>query len=197
MTPRAVAALGLLAAALAWQAAHANVDTIRAEIDAVNKETLAALRQIKDSGGLDEAKALSIIQEHASPRFDFDRITSRAVGKYWKRADDTQRGELSGLFRQLLENTYAKTLAKFDGETIALQDAADKGKGRYSVKFDVVSEGRHVKIEYLITDKPGDWRIYDVKVEGISLLSSYRNQFSQVIRKDGIDKLIELLRQRV
>lgn len=193
---RARATLAAMALALAWPAASADVGTIRAEIDAVNHETLAALRREKDGGGLDPAMALAIIREHASPRFDFDMITSRAVGKFWRRADDAQRGELSTLFRTLLENTYAKTLSRFDDERISLQDAADKGKGRYSVKFDVVSEGRNVKVEYLVHDRAGDWRIYDVKIEGISLLASYRSQFSQVIRKDGIDSLIEQLRQR-
>ena len=185
------------AAALMAPAAKAGTDEVAVAVDMFNKDIIGLLKAEMDAGTLGVESSLDIIKAHASSRFDFIRITRTAVGKHWRKADDAQRAALQDLFGALLEKTYAKTLAKFNGQELRFVDATEREANVYAVRFAVEHEGNEFKIEYLTDDASGDWRIFDVKVEGVSLIGSYRSQFSQVIRKNGIDALVEMLRERV
>ena len=191
------AATVLAALARAVSVAKADLAAVTDGVVAFSDKILGQLEAEKQANTLDEARALEIIRADASARFDFAEITRTAVGKYWRKADDAQRAQLTELFGALLEKTYSKTLAKFNGQEMKLLDSAERTEGHYAVRFVVAHEGKEFKVEYLAHDKDGDWRIFDVKVEGISLIASYRSQFSQVIRKQGVDALVGMLRERV
>ncbi len=180
-------------------AAYAAVDikTLMSEVDEMNQTVISKLVAGRINGKLNSDVALEIIREHASARFDFERITRTAVGKYWKKASEEQRKLLTSLFGQLLEKTYSNTLAKFSDQRISVEGAEKRNSNLYSVRLNVLHEGKEIVIDYLVHDEKENWLIYDVKVEGISLIASYRNQFSQVIRKSGVDGLANLLRQRI
>jgi len=193
---KALAALALALSASVAPAAISGTENVAAAVDGFNSRIIGMLAEKKSEGSLDADSAYGIIREHATERFDFDSITRTTVGKHWQKADNSQRGQVTALFSQLLEKTYAKTLAKFDGQKMELSGSSEREPGKHSVRFTVSQNGKDYKIDYLVSEEGGDWRIFDVKVEGVSLIAGYRGQFSQVIRRDGMDGLIALLRER-
>jgi len=194
------AALAMLAFALSASvvpAALGSTEELAAEVDAFNGMIIELLSKEKANGTLDEASAYRIIKEHGSKRFDFDAITRTAMGKNWRKTDDEQRAELTETFTQLLEKIYSKALARFQDEKLLLEGSAERKPGVHSIRLTAVHEEDGFDIEYLVNENDGDWRIFDVKFEGVSLISSYRGQFSELVRREGVDGLIAKLRERV
>jgi phospholipid transport system substrate-binding protein len=174
------------------KAAAESADELQTRIAEINDRIIARLAAARETDALDSAAALAIIQEHASPLFDFAGITRRAMGKNWRRADDAQRAKLTELFRGLLEKTYAKTLSLFDGQKVAVIGAQIKPDNKAArVSLAVSKSGAKTRIDYTFSNSAdGEWKIVDVHVEKISLLANYRRQFTSAVRKKGVDGLI-------
>ena len=137
-----------------------------------------------------------IIQETLSPHFDFDIITRQTLGKHWRKANDAERLEVQTLFRGLLEKTYANALAKFTDENVSVDEVEEAKGGSIVVPLIIESKGKKISLEYLLKEFDGKWAIIDVKIENVSLLGNYRRQFNSIIRKDGIEGLVELLKSK-
>ena len=137
------------------------------------------------------------VEEHIVPNLDFNTMTKLAVGKFWRKADATQKTELVVEFKKLLLNTYTGALAQYSGETIEFEPfRAEKRDDRAVVrsKFSQ-SAGSDVPVIYKLRDKDG-WSIYDIEVNSISLVTSYRSAFANEISSGGIAGLIETLKER-
>jgi phospholipid transport system substrate-binding protein len=129
--------------------------------------------------------------------FDFKELSKRTLGKEWRKLNDAQQKEFVELFRKLLQGVYADRLLAYTDQKVVFDKGKMLKKGRAEVQtFIVLSDGRKVPIFYRLTDKSGHWKVYDLIIEGVSLVKNYRTQFRQIIAKDSPEKLLEILRNK-
>ena len=190
-----VAAALSLALALSFSAhAELNPQQVAEDLAARNNRMVADLKMLRADGALTEAAALKIMQKHAASKLDYPKLTRRAMGRHWRKADDAAREKLTTAFRALLENTYAKVLTGYSDQNVKLTKAAPRANGGVSATLEV-SGATTAKIEYVCREHEGDYLVEDIKVQGISLVANYRRQFGGIIKKSGIDGLITRLQQ--
>ena len=161
-------------------------------------ETVRAIL-VKENGSNTDAVRTEV-QQVIYPRFDFNRMTALAVGKYWKQATPEQKTALSDEFRTLLTRTYFSTMLRYrDAKLNVKPDTllANEGK-EATVKSDVVvgNAQQPVQIDYVLYNTDGGWKVFNVSVEGASLVTVYRNQFSEEVSKGGLDGLTQSLHNK-
>ncbi len=154
----------------------------------------------------DPAKAYALAEEIVLPHFDFERMSSWVLGKHWRTATPEQQTQFVQGFRNLLVRTYSTALREYSPEDIkerldrditylpllAAGDATD-----VTVKTQIQRpSGPPIAVNYNLYEKNGEWKVYDITVEGISLVTNYRNSFANEIRRDGLDALIAKLAAR-
>lgn len=139
-----------------------------------------------------------LVEEIVLPNFDFPRITRFAMGRHWRKADAAQREALISEFRQMLVRTYAKALLNYSGQEINyLPVRPGKRKGQVSVHTEVTEVGAPpIPIIYQMHLDGDHWKVYDLAIDGVSLVSNYRSSFNAEIRRNGIDGLINKLHSR-
>jgi phospholipid transport system substrate-binding protein len=139
---------------------------------------------------------LTVVDDIVASHFDFDRMSSWVLGKHWRKAKPDEKTRFASEFRTLLVRTYAKALNDNYDKKIAMLPVRDKGDEAL-VRTEVQQDaGFPIPIDYRMYIKDGVWKVYDVSVDGISLVSNYRTSFSKEIRKDGLPKLIDRLAER-
>jgi phospholipid transport system substrate-binding protein len=130
-------------------------------------------------------------------RFDFSRMTALAVGKYWRQATPEQKTALSNEFHTLLSRTYFSTMLRYRDAKINVKPDAllDNGGKQATVKTDVTvgNAQQPVSIDYVLYNTDAGWKVFNVVVEGASLVTVYRNQFADEVNKGGIDGLVQSL----
>ena len=133
-----------------------------------------------------------------TPYFDFAAMTESAMGKYWPRTDASKRAEVVSEFTELLIRTYGSAVFKYSGKPIdyePLRWSSDHQRALVPTKVEPLS-GPPVPIEYKLHEVGGDWMVYDVEIDNISLVTNYRSTFANEIRSGGVDGLIAKLRNR-
>jgi phospholipid transport system substrate-binding protein len=186
---------GLLAAWLvAFPAAAAEVspDTL---VDNTAQEVLSIVRQDKELRAGNMAKILDLVEAKVLPHFNFTRMTRLAMGKNWNKATPQQQEELVKEFRTLLVRTYSNALSTYSDYKIKVEPLRSKaGDTDTTVKTKVMQDnGQPVDIDYSM-EKTGDgWKVYDVTVAGVSLVTNYRSTFNSQIREGGVEKLLKTL----
>ncbi len=193
-------AMGLVGALLLGHAALANPsllgprDTVEQTTQAVVDTLDANIDQLQSDPSAVEA----LIAEIVLPRFDFELMSRFVLGRHWRSADDAQQRAFIEAFQKLLIRTYAKALSEYDGQAVEIpaQRIADDSE-RVTVKSSIQrSNGPAVSVDYALWKRADGWKVFDVTVEGVSLVQNYRAQFDDVVRSDGIDQLIERIRQK-
>lgn len=171
-----------------------------APADAVNQvkqnasQVLSILK--KDTGG-NSNQVRSEAERYAIPYFDFERMTALAVGAPWRGATPVQKTALTKEFQTLLIRTYSGTMLKFKNANVVVRDQpiVSKNGREITVKTEVsTGSGKPVKMDYTMYQSGNKYRVYNVSVEGASLVTVYRNQFGETIRKKGIDGLVAELK---
>ncbi len=140
-----------------------------------------------------------IVDQYIVPQFDFSRMSRWVLGKYWRRANKQQQKQFIKEFQTLLVKTYTSALLQFTDETVHyLPSRPSKRKNRTVVRTEIHrSAGPKIAINYkMYKHKKHGWKIYDVKIEGISLVTNYRSSFSHDIRRSGMDYLIKKLHKK-
>ena len=137
------------------------------------------------------------IATHVVPNIDFNLMTKLAVGKAWRQADEEQRVNLVAQFKALLLNTYTNALTEYSGESIEFQPFKPEKREDRAVVRSVFKQsgGSTVPVLYKLRDKEG-WLIYDIEVDQISLVTSYRTAFSNEIEKGGIEGLLQTMKDK-
>ena len=176
-------------------AAAQTPEDISADLSARNERIITALNAGKQSGTLSSESALALIQKEMSPIIDYRRLSSSATGKHWRKASDTQKGEIIKAFRAVLEKTYAKVLARYTEQQSRIVDVKERADKTIVVNSEIYGTSGNAKMDYIFAQKDGEARIVDIQVEGISLISAYRRQFNQIAKKAGIDGLVAKLRE--
>lgn len=149
--------------------------------------------QYKDDRTTRRAKMKDII----FPKFNFLEMGKRSLGnKHWKEISPEERKAFVDLFGKLLENSYANKLESYSDEKINYIDEIIKG--RYAmVKTEVVRKNDTVNVDYKLIESPNQWRVYDIVVEGVSLIKNYRSQFGKIIHNDSFKTLMDKLDAKV
>jgi len=131
-----------------------------------------------------------------SAMFDYGEMTQRAMGGHWKELSDPEMKEITCLFETLLENSYANKIESYNNERIIyLKEITDEDYAEVKSKI-VTSKRDEYAVNYRLMNKGGRWVVYDVVIEGVSLVSNYRTQFGKIISKQGYKELAKKLRSK-
>jgi phospholipid transport system substrate-binding protein len=139
-----------------------------------------------------------LVEDLVLPHFDFRRMSIWVLGKNWRKADKEQQRQFTVEFRTLLVRTYAKALLEYTDQTLRyLPFHAKEGARKVTVKTEIVQQGGpSIPLYYsMYRNKAGQWKVYDIKVDGVSLVSNYRSSFATEVRNGGIPRLLEKLAQ--
>ncbi len=201
LTTLLLAGMASLAQAMAEPDANSDPQPIVA--DTINK-LIDRLDDNREQIKKDNSVAYKISDELITPRIDFPRIARLVIGKYWRRASDSQRKQLIKEIKTLLIRSYVTAMTSYADDIIAHRNSIIYQPSRYkpgdrkaSVRATVeIGNGKTVNVQYQLYFKDGKWKIYDIRIEGISLAITYRTSFGETIRRDGLDSLIEQLAER-
>jgi phospholipid transport system substrate-binding protein len=161
-------------------------------IERITSEVLAAVRSDRDIRAGDAAKTAALVEREILPHFDFRRATRIAVGLNWRRATAQQKERLVQAFRSLLVRTYAGAIADARDERIEFVPLRLRaGDDEATVRTRVRQPGAEpIEIAYDMEHTASGWKVYDVRVGGISLVATYRTSFAAEVRANGIEGLI-------
>jgi phospholipid transport system substrate-binding protein len=164
----------------------------------VTAEVLAVIKADKDLQSGDMRKITEVAEAKVLPNFDFARMTRLAVGKNWAQASDAQKEALVKEFRTLLVRTYSTSLAAYRNQTIEVKPVKmAAGDKEVTVRTAVVQQGGPpIPIDYAMELEASGWKVYDVVIDGASLVTTYRGSFNDQIQKGGIDGLVKTLADR-
>ena len=175
--------------------AYAEVQAPDALIKNTAQEVLAIVKQDKDIQAGSQKKVLELVDAKVLPHFNFTRMTKLAVGKHWRTATAQQKQALEAEFRNMLVRTYTKAFTVYRDQEVEIKPlkVADNAT-EVTVKTMIVKPGTpSIPVNYDMEKTPEGWKVFDLVVEGVSLVTSYRSTFSEQIKKGGIDGLIKTL----
>ncbi len=159
----------------------------------VTEEVLDVIRKDKDIQNGSVRKVVDLVDSKVLPHFNFQHMAALAVGKEWRKATPQQQERLTQEFKTLLVRTYSNSLTAYKNEVIKYKPfKADHGETDVVVRTEVHQSGsKPIQLDYSLEKLDSGWKVYDVVVAGISLVTNYREQFGQEIRNGGIDGLIQ------
>ena len=187
-----IAGLAFVAAsAFAQEAPDALVKRVAGEVLAIIKS------DPKVQAG-DQQRIREVVETKLLPYFDFERITALAMGRNWRQASPEQQKQLVDQFRALLVRTYSGALTQYRDQTMDYKPLrADPNANEVTVRTEVVRSGQApVQIDYGMEKTSSGWKVYDVIVGGVSLVTNYRDEFNEQIKNGGIDGLIKTLQAK-
>jgi phospholipid transport system substrate-binding protein len=164
----------------------------------VTADVLEAIKSDKDLQAGDRRKALQLAEQKILPHVDFGEAAQLAVGKVWWTATPAQRERITSEFRTMLVRIYSNALNTYRGQTMQTMPVKmAAGATEVTVRNRYLKPGQPpVPVEYSMKKTPEGWKIYDITVEGVSLVLTYRSEFEQVSRVSGIDGLIKRLAEK-
>lgn len=185
--------LALAVAAPAWAGAPPD-ELVRKTTD----EILALTKANRETYAKDVSKLYKMADEKVLPHFDFARMAQWVLGANWRSATPEQRSRFTGEFRDLLVRTYATALLNYTDQKIVYLPLVSKpGDTDVVVRTEVkqTSGGPNIPIHYTFYKKSDDWKVYDVSIEGVSLVTNYRSVYASKIRNEGMEALIASVAQ--
>jgi phospholipid transport system substrate-binding protein len=167
-------------------------------IKMVTDDVLTIVRQDKDIQSGNTRKAIELVEAKVLPHFNFERMTALAMGRDWKKAQPEQQKRLTEEFKTLLVRTYSNALTSYKNQTVVYKttrlQATDSD---VVVKTEIVQPGnKPVQLDYSVVKQDDGWKVYDVIVAGVSLVTNYRDTFKQEVSSNGINGLIVMLANR-
>ncbi len=164
----------------------------------VTADVLAAIQADQALQGGDRKKALALAEQKILPLVDFREATQLAVGRAWATATAAQRERLVIEFRGMLVRVYSSAIGVYTGQTMkVLPVHMAPGATEATVRNQYLSEGKQpVAVSYSMKQTSSGWKIYDITVEGVSLVLTYRSEFESIVRTAGIDGLIKRLQEK-
>ncbi len=191
------ALLGSLAISLGAQAQEIAAPDVL--VKNVTNEVLDIVRKDKDIQSGNTKKAIDLVEAKVLPHFNFARMTQLALARDWRQANPAQQKTLTDEFRMLLVRTYSKALTEYKNQTIdfkpfALKPADTEVRVRTEIKQS--GAGKNIELDYFLEKSPTGWKVFDIEVGGISLVTNYRDSFASEVRNNGIDGLIKTLQAK-
>jgi len=165
-------------------------------VKTITEEVSAILKQDKDIQAGDTKKVANLIETKVVPHFNFMRMTRIAMARNWRSASPEQQKELASEFKTLLVRTYSTAISNYRDQKIDYKPLRAKPEDtEVTVKSEVKQSGstQPVSIDYEMEKTPNGWKVYDVKVGGVSLVTTYRDTFASEVKDNGVDGLIKSL----
>jgi phospholipid transport system substrate-binding protein len=169
-------------------------------VQKITDEILATIKSDKQLAAGDKQKALKLAEEKVLPYIDFEESTRIAVGRAWSQATPEQKKRLVTEFRNMLVRTYSNAIEGYAGQSLKVlpsrggkQDSKDEATVR--TQF-IRAGGKPLPIEFQMRKSGQTWKVYDISVEGVSLVLTYRSEFDAVVKQEGIDGLIKRLLEK-
>ncbi len=169
-----------------------------AMLQATTLEVITAMKQERGQHGGEQKQIASLIETKVVPLFDFSRMTRLAVARNWRTATPAQQAALTAAFKALLVRTYSSALSSYRDQVIEFRSLRSApGATEVTVKSVVKQSGTEpIAMDYDMEKTPAGWKVYDITVAGISLVTSYRDSFSEMVRDGGVDGLIKALEEK-
>jgi len=133
----------------------------------------------------------------ADETFDYGYLSRMTLGRNWLKLDETQRGEFVGLYRRLLEKNYMGQLLKYTDEKVVFDRQTMLAENKTEVESNVVSADKTIPIAYRLIRRDGDWKVYDLVIEGVSLVGNYRTQFTDILNRQTPAEMLSMLKRKV
>jgi phospholipid transport system substrate-binding protein len=164
----------------------------------VTDDVLAAVKSDKQLAAGDKQKALKLAEEKVLPHIDFEEATRLAVGRSWREASPEQKKKLTDEFRRMLVRTDSSAISAYEGQTMKVQPVHMKAEDTDVTVHNqyIRPGGKPVQLDYQMRKTPEGWKIYDIIVEGVSLVLTYRSEFDAVVKQQGVDGLIKRLAEK-
>lgn len=167
-------------------------------VKGVADDVLAIVKKDKDIQSGDQEKVFALAEEKILPNFNFDRVCRLVLGKNFSKSSKEQQDAFEREFRTLLIRTYASALSKYRNQTIEYKPLRDVADDKHvTVKTQILQPGgQPIGVDYTLEQSGDVWKVYDITIEGVSLVTNYRGQFSNEIRQGGMDGLIQKLAEK-
>lgn len=186
--------------ALFMTAANAATETKPAikVVEETASEVIGRIRQERDELNAHPEQVFDLVDELIIPHFDFESMSKWVLGKNWRQANDAQREQFTNEFKTLLVRTYARALLEYSEQEVKyLAEESSPKSNLVIVRTEITQSGSSsIPISYRMHISDGSWKVVDVAIDGVSLVSTYRGEFKSHIRKNGIDNLIAKLAER-
>ena len=191
MVQSAVLIVVWLASATVPGYAGAPTDSMKTTIDEVLR--IVHEDDLKQPSKAEERRKM--LERAVEARFDYQEMSRRALGAPWNSLSEQEKQEFVALFRTLLTNSYADKIETYSGEGV--QYLNERTEKEYAeVRTKVLSGKAEIPLDYRLINKANDWRVYDVVVDGVSLVNNYRGQFAKIIKSSSYADLVEQLRKK-
>jgi phospholipid transport system substrate-binding protein len=188
-----IAVLALVVALVPVQASAAGAkETVQVQVDKV-------LKALADPAFKDQPRDAKIakIRSIVNEIFDYGELSKRTLGREWSKFNPQQQSEFVKLFGDLLEKTYADRLLSYSNEKVVFDKESALREDQAEVTSNIFTgDGKKIPLDYRMIRKEGTWRVYDVIIEGISLVKNYRDQFRDILAKDQPEEVLKILRER-
>lgn len=168
-------------------------------VKTVTNEVLEIVRKDKDIQSGNTKKAVDLVESKLLPNFNFTRMTQLAMARDWRKATPAQQKILTDEFHTLLVRTYAKALTEYKNQTVSYKPFSLKaGESDVRVRTEIkqAGAGKDIELDYWLEKSATGWKVYDIEVGGISIVTNYRETFASEVRNNGIDGVIKLLQTK-
>lgn len=189
--------ISILAMLFVVNGAHAEIVAPDTVVKNTANEVLETLKSDKDLAN-GSNKLGKIVEEKIATKFDFDRMSKLVLGPRWNEASRDQQDRFIGEFRSLLIRTYSSALTKYKNQSIEYKPLREDPNAKdVKVMTKIIQPGGPaIALDYSLGKVDDAWKVYDVSIDGMSLVSTYRGQFAEAIKKSGIDGLIQRLAEK-
>ena len=161
------------------------------------QDTIDRVLVVLNNPALDTAARLASIEEIAYERFDMYTMSRLVLGRSWKKFSKAQRKDYIAEFKEYLANNYGNRINRYDEETVEILGTRDEPRGDVTVQTRIVGgEFEDARVDYRMRQRDGAWKVIDVIIEGISMVSNFRDQFREVLSRGGPDHLLAKLREK-
>jgi phospholipid transport system substrate-binding protein len=160
-------------------------------------DVLTILKSDKDIQS-DKKKIYQLAEEKILPNFDLEKVSRLVLGKAWRNIDDSQKQKFQSEFKTLLLRTYAVALGKYKDQEIKFKPLRmNPDDAKATVKTQILQDGgQPISVDYTLAKTVNSWKVFDIVIEGVSLVTNYRSQFANEIKNNGIDSLIMKLEEK-
>jgi phospholipid transport system substrate-binding protein len=187
--------LGLIAFTVTVSPVRASVPEDMIKTMAANVTTQVRAVPANTNGVTPQVQA--IIEHDIMPRFDFNRITQIAMGRNWAKASPAEQKEIVTQFTHLLVRTYSNAINNLRDMDVVVKGSRSNGSDSdVTVRTQMVGRNQPTAIDYFLSNASGGWKVYDVQVEGVSLVSAYRDEFTSLFSNSGIAGVIDALKKK-
>lgn len=173
--------------------AQSALERVKEKIDAI----VTVVAEAKKNQTLEDTATREKLWAQVDTIFDFGSLSRKSLSRNWLTMNDKEKTEFVGLFRKLLGQAYLKKIEDYDNENIQYLRETSSSPKTTEVFTSIESNGKQYAINYRLAQKEGEWKIYDVSIEGVSMVSNYRTQFNGFLQKKTIQELLIDLKKKV